>query len=539
MGLESPEPILLNDEQMREYIANGYVVLRSSVPDEVHRIIDEKFNFICEHEFNPGNNIIPRLPELELVLKSPEVHGALISVLGENYVTHPHRFWHLRNPEGSPLSKEKVVERVSGGCHQDQYSPTSQPRSHLTRYARIMYYSQDTPIELGPTHVIPGSQYHDALTDEDRGRTLPVRGTAGHVFLSHFDIGHAAGVNLQERSRHMIKFIYMRAEEPTGPTWNNEHSEWQPPRNLTAPYDLEPAWRNLWNWHRAKKRASSAVRSEPKNRSVPLESLASEGSVEEKLSALAELARAGPEAADAVPSIVEQLNTGHQSIRTSAIYTLASIGEPAIDALVQTIEKAGERESASEDPLDFDNRWFPLDDASYALGAIGSPAVEPLIRLLKSPHEWTLINAAFALEEMDSEAASAVPALAELLNDESHYVIRMATNALGTIQTNAPVESISRLLNADRPGWDEPKNWGWTVRNAVNITAAIALTRLGQQSSESEAALIEALQNPFDQVGFFVVQALNRIGTETAKQAVIDDLISHRWDTSLSKQRLF
>ena len=37
MYLNSPEPILFNDEQMREYIANGYVILRPSVPDEVHR----------------------------------------------------------------------------------------------------------------------------------------------------------------------------------------------------------------------------------------------------------------------------------------------------------------------------------------------------------------------------------------------------------------------------------------------------------------------------------------------------------------------
>ena len=50
-------------------------------------------------------------------------------------------------------------------------------------------------------------------------------------------------------------------------------------------------------------------------------------------------------------------------------------------------------------------------------------------------------------------------------------------------------------------------------------------------------ALIEALQNPFAQVGFFAVQALNRIGTDSAKQAIIDNLISHRWDTSLNIER--
>ena len=72
MKLESTAPILLNDEQMREYIANGYVILRPSLSEELHRTIDEKFNWIQEHEFNPGNNIVPRLPELELILRNPE-----------------------------------------------------------------------------------------------------------------------------------------------------------------------------------------------------------------------------------------------------------------------------------------------------------------------------------------------------------------------------------------------------------------------------------------------------------------------------------
>ncbi len=65
MGNDSPEPILLADEQMRQFIANGYVVLRPSVPDSVHQVIDAKFDFFNEYEFNPGNNILPRIPELE------------------------------------------------------------------------------------------------------------------------------------------------------------------------------------------------------------------------------------------------------------------------------------------------------------------------------------------------------------------------------------------------------------------------------------------------------------------------------------------
>ena len=539
MHLNSPEPILFNDEQMREYIANGYVILRPSVPDEVHRSIDEKFDFIDEHEFNPGNNIIPRIPELESILRSPEVHGGLISVLGENYVVHPHRYWHMLPAMSDTLSKEEVAEKVFNNCHQDQYSPSSQPRSHRTRYARVMYYSHDTPVEIGPTHVLPGTQYHDIFTDEDRNRVRPVHGEAGLVFLSHFDIGHSAGVNLLNRRRHMMKFIFMRAEDPKLPSWNSEDSEWHPPKDLTAPYDLEPAWQSMWNWHCGKKTVSLPSLENQKDISLHLQTLRGDDSTEEKLSALKELAKVGSDALETVPSLIALLQTSHQALRTAAIYTLTTIADPAVEALCRVLNEAGERVSRGEDPPDHDFRWITLHDASYALGAIGAPAVGPLSKLLESPFEWSRMNAAFALGEMGPDAVAAAPSLEAALEDKSHYVIRLAANSLGAIGSDTAAEPLSRLLSADAPGWDEEKNWGWTVRDAVNVTAAIALARLGHRAADSEGALVESLRNPFDQVGFLAVQALDRIGTNSAKQSIIDDLISHRWDTSLSAKQSF
>ena len=531
-----PEPVLLSDEQMRQYVANGYVVLRPSVDDEVHRVIDEKFNFIREHEYNPGNNILPRLPELELILKSPEVHGALISVLGENYIAHSHRFWHMRPPSGD-AAPEEVAEKVASGCHQDSYSPSSQPRSHRTRYARVMYYSQDTPLEMGPTHVLAGTHFHDALTEEDRRRVLPVQGEAGLVFLSHFDIGHAAGVNLQDRNRHMIKFIFMRSDKPQQPSWDCRDTTWRAPGDVVAPYNLEPAWRNLWDWHCGKKPDVAVNAEEPQDISELIEALEQGASVETKLDALAHLSRLGAGAAVAVPTLVDLLNNVHQAVRTAAIYALAAVGELAVEALCQCLERAGERVSKGEDAPEYDKRWITLHDAAYTLGAIGSGAVEPLVQLLTSEHEWTRMNAAFALGEMDSAAAAAVAALSAALEDESHYVVRVAANSLGVIGERAPVEKLGQLLGAARPGWEEEKNWGWSVRNAVNITAAMALARLGERAAAAEEELIGALRDPFAQVGFFAVQALNRIGTDAARQAIIDDLIAHRWDTALSKVR--
>ena len=532
----SPKPVLFSDEQMREYIANGYVALRPSVPREVHKTIRCKFDSLQEHDGKPGNNILPRLPELELVLQSPEVRGALISVLGPNYISHPHRYWHHLDPMAKRPREGEVPDLVFKNCHQDSYTPAGMPRSHRSRYARIMYYAQDTPMELGPTHVIPGSQYHWGLADEDKQRTLPVTGEAGLVFLSHFDIGHAAGVNLRGQTRHMIKFIFMRADEPLEPTWTCRDQAWKPPRMLTAPYDLEPAWRHLWNWH-------CGLTNEPAEDHVTLDDSQSRASqwcndtpVEMKLEVIRQLAQAGSASASVVPELIRLLNEGHQALRTSAIYALASIGKPAVEALLHVLDEAGQRESAHEKPAAWDEATIPMDDAAYALTT--RTAVSGLVERLKSPAEWTRINAAFALGEMDSHAASAVPALEALLEDESHRVVRIAITALGTIRKNPPLTALSHLLNADGKDWDT-KHGGWTIRNCVNVTAAIALTRLGREAGASEGALVEALRNPLGQVGALAGETLRRIGTDTARHALLDDLMTRRWDDSIRADREF
>ena len=198
------QPILLTDAQMQEYLATGYLVFTPTVPDGIHETIYNRLNEIIDEEPNPGNNILPRVPEMRHILNSPEVRGALISVLGEDYIEHPHRYCHPVWPVDEPPSEEEALAKLHKNSHQDGYTPLGHPRQHYSRYARIMYYPQDSPVEVGPTHVAPGTQYNKGLTDEDRERMIPVEGKAVTCSLGHFDIGHAAGINLRPQFRHMI-----------------------------------------------------------------------------------------------------------------------------------------------------------------------------------------------------------------------------------------------------------------------------------------------------------------------------------------------
>jgi len=540
------EPILLTDEQIREFIVNGYLVFEPTVPEGTHEACYGRLNEIIDAEANPGNNILPRVPEMRHVLNSPEVRGALLSVLGPGYLEHPHRYCHPLGPVRDIPSDDEVEHRLRNNCHQDGYTPMGHPRQHYMRYARIMYYPQDSPVELGPTHVIPGTQYNRGLSDEDRANTLPVAGRAGTVSLTHFDVGHAAGVSLLPRHRHMIKFIYMRATEPTEPTWNCQSTGWERPAEITAPHDLELTWSHQWDWLCGRRDRYASWANVEGDSSSPTQCLADlhgDQPLSRRLDAVRSLASLGAAAAEAVPALIDLLGTDHQALRVEATYALGRIGAPAVSSLVAALEAAGEQADGHDAPPAWNEGATHMEDAAQALAAVGKPAVESLVQLLCAPSEWTRVNAAFALGEMDSHAGAAVPALVEALGDASHRVVRTAIDALGNIAASDPqadwIDALGRMLEADHPSWHEEASRRWVPRDQVRTNAATVCARLGSAAHPLEAGLFKALDDPCGHVGSFALSALQRLGTPTAAQAAMDYLWSQRWDASIDGERQF
>ena len=101
---------LLTDDQMRQFISRGYLVLQTDFPKEFHESLNAKLSEVMEKEGNPGNNILPRLSEFNDIVQSPVVHGALTSVVGHDYTIHPHRHCHFTYPG-----------RKVQGWHKDSY----------------------------------------------------------------------------------------------------------------------------------------------------------------------------------------------------------------------------------------------------------------------------------------------------------------------------------------------------------------------------------------------------------------------------------
>lgn len=555
----SPSPVLLSAEQVRQFIADGYLVLQPSLPANLHRAVCSRLATAIPGAENPGNNILPLVPEMRHVLEAPEVHGALLSLLGPGYLEHPHRFCHIEAQQ----SAEGIdyTAKLAGNCHQDSYTPLGRPRHHHVRYVRLMYYPQDTPQELGPTHVIPGTHLNGGLNDSERARPLPVRGGAGTVSLTHFDLGHAAGVNFSTQRRFMVKFIFMRATAPQANGWSGPDQAWANPGQIDGPDRMELAWSHLWDWLRGAERYASLAEGALGDAALPAASglsvaqlsarLADPTDSAARVAAAHALATRGAEAAAAVPALVATLNRVPDPVRIAATYALGAIGAPALESLATVLRGSGDalpqllrgvsrsKQAQLRDLSPWREQALVMDDAGHALGALGRTALPVLVDLLQDASEWARVNAAFALGEMDAAARDAAPALAAALDDPSHFVVRTAADALGAIGAAEAAAPLGALLHQERPGWDEPQIRGWCLRDQVRVNAATALARLGTGAAAAEADLIAALDDPCGQVTSFVVTALRRLGSPSAADAALSMLSAQRWDPSLTGAHRF
>ena len=73
-------------------------------------------------------------------------------------------------------------------------------------------------------------------------------GELGTVWIMHFDMVHSFLQNYVPLNRYGMKFVFMRTEQPTAPSWNSETTMWQPPEVNHVPYDAEILWTYIWNW---------------------------------------------------------------------------------------------------------------------------------------------------------------------------------------------------------------------------------------------------------------------------------------------------
>lgn len=500
------QPVLLTDDQMRQFVAHGYLALKTDFAPEFHETMSRNIREVMKKEGNPGNNILPRVPEVQEVFRHPVIRGALTSVLGPEYIMHPHRHCHFTEPG-----------RKVQSWHKDSYWGHAKVRNHHPWWAMIFYYDHAVDEELGPSGLMPGTQYYNNRTGDEREQNVHLLGEGGTFALIHYDLWHRGTANQSaDRTRSMLKFQFVRMARPTAPTWAHNGRTWHPMNGDGPPNQHESIWQHQWQWLGGQARSNSATGSIGKW----VDQLASPDR-QVRLHAADELGMLGIAAGEAISALAGVLADDYEPVALNAAYTLAGMGAPATAVLLGTLD-SGDKDA--------------MRNAAYGLAALGTPAVSGLIDRLDHAEEQTRGYAAYALGEIgltgNPAAQSAVAGLTKLATDESEWVRRNLVEALGTldVQDNATAQEAAVTTLADRLQ---------DADGQVRFTSALALTRLGLAAAAAVPALQGALKDENRYVRANAVDALNRIGTPEAQQVLIDYLLGARWCPSTTPESTF
>ena len=80
----APTQNLLTDDQVRDFIINGYLQVYPECPSGFHDGIYAERVF--EEKGGPGDSILTEVPDLRKIFEHPVTLGTLVSLLGEDYV---------------------------------------------------------------------------------------------------------------------------------------------------------------------------------------------------------------------------------------------------------------------------------------------------------------------------------------------------------------------------------------------------------------------------------------------------------------------
>ena len=380
--------IKLTNSQMQHYLSEGYVTVQTDFPPEFHHQIWQQIDKIFRYEGNPRNEIFPRVQNLGRVLIHPTVKGALTSILGPEYMIHPHRHCHLTE-----------AQKPGQNNHQDSYEDDENVRHHRSRWAMAFYYPQDVDETRGPTAITPGSQYFISNDSVDPLDEIKLCGSAGTVTIVHYDLWHRATDNVCDEKRYMVKFLFCRMAEPQTPSWQTNPNGTHFNRHQTI-------CSHLWNWH-------SGENSEHK-KSDPV----------------------------AISDYTNLLSSGSESGRLDAAYALGEM--EAIEPLMEALHTEAETSRDANVIKKYAN--VSQLNAGMGLCIAGKSAIPVLINALHDQHWWIRAAAADILGDIGQPDPQVHSELSHLLNDESEWVRRNAVESLGVLKASEAVPDLSARL---------------------------------------------------------------------------------------------
>ena len=474
---------LLNDGEVQRFIVDGCLTVHADYPPSFHANIYDQIETVFEKEGNPGNNILPRIPQIGQVFEHPNVKGALTSLLGPGYILNPHRHCHL-NPPG----------RNGQRWHKDCYVYDHNLRHPKFYWLLAFYFPQDTTEDMGPSGVLPGMQIYKTISDVDpaqtKEKTRAFCGPAGTVALIHFDSWHRATENISNKNRYMLKFQFARTREPQKPTWNHQSRVWSP-----GIEDKHPAIsKNVWNW---------MCGNAQKGRDTPKSDL---------------------------KNLIRVLKNGSECDRLDAAYKLAEFGAEAVPELIAAMRKetlATIEETEAKTPDNAHGTNPTSGCAALSLSFIGEPAVAALTKTLSDDHWWIRAVAANILGHIGSNAIAAAPALRNAIKDNHWWVRRNAIEALGALGNFSPElrSDLTQVLG------DEDYR--------VRRNAALTLAKFGESGDIAVEALATMLEDENRYNRFYAAYLLKQIDTPAARDILFHTLFNSRWCPITTKDNMY
>ncbi|WP_238579185.1 HEAT repeat domain-containing protein [Neobacillus niacini] len=514
---------LLTDEQMIEFISKGFLVLQNDLPEQLHQDVMNKIYYVMHEEGNPGNNILPRVPEIQQLFETSTVKGALTSVLGPDYYMHPHRHCHYNQPGNQTPG--------GGQWHKDGY--WSSMRSHRPWWAMIFYYTHDITEDLGPTAIMPGTQYYEKFLG-DKGETLLPTGKAGTMVLVHFDLWHKASLNVSKFDRYMLKFQFARLKEPEYPSWNHKSKDMVVPEDV--PFVHSNLWQDVWDWLRSEKTKSTGIKMVDDS---DLSQLKAELNAEDAFvrgRAADQIGLMGEAGASLASELGRLLSDTVEGVALNAAYALGHIGQLGAQELLDQLAVGSNLISKR---------------AAYGLQGAGSIVIPGLIETLHHKEEKKRALAAFVLGMLGSHAREAVPTLIKSLKDESQLVRRNIIESLGMIVHPAD-HIVPELVKAlEESVLEESSNSAKSrelndinqpyIINKIGYTAALSLLRTGKEDSANIVvqSLERALNSKDRYIRAYVAEALSHLRTEDSIDVLIRFCRSSRWCADTHKASTF
>lgn len=212
----------LNDSQVAEFCRLGYLMLEGVVDERVNQLATE---FAQKEPSLFPNAIMREKWFVDGVLLNPSAAGAVRSLLGPRF----------RLPALMVNHRTLCPNHVSHGWHIDGGSRWG-PELHDLQ---VFYLPQDTPLELGPTELVPGSHLAPN-TARVMAHYGAIRGSvssaamAGTIFITSYRIWHRAGNATGKGVRNLFKYCYSRTAPPSrdwiaDPAFNLAHADFTGP----------------------------------------------------------------------------------------------------------------------------------------------------------------------------------------------------------------------------------------------------------------------------------------------------------------------